>query len=188
MLLTTALSAQNAVLQGFSAQQKDAGVLITWVIGKGSQCPDVEVQHSTDSINFTSVYTYPGICGSNSDAASYTWMHSSPLPDQKNYYRIYIPTSGYSNVVAIHHHSFDNSGYIAAPNPSNGKVTVYFKNPQSKPHSLLLFDIHGKLVDRIIDVTTSEIVIDGSQLRSGTYFFRLSENNSSAITGKIVIY
>jgi hypothetical protein len=185
--LPAGLHAQDALLQSFSARQQDEDVLIKWVIGQGNQCSDVEIQHSTDSVSFTVVYTYPGICGSNDEAATYTWVHTHPVPDSKNHYRLNFPASGFSDVITVHHHSYEGTGYVAAPSPSSGPVTIYFRNSQNTRHTLILFDVNGREVTRIDDIVLSEVTIERALLRPGTYFFRLFDDPSRFVAGKIIL-
>lgn len=187
LFLPPSLRAQELLLKSFNVQQQDEDVLITWVIGKGNQCADVEVQHSTDSVNFNVVYTYPGICGSNDEAVSYTWLHVDPAPNKKNYYRIYLPGNGYSKILAVNHHVFEGAGYVAAPVPSTGPVTLFFRNSQNVPHTLMIFDINGREVQRITGITTDKVIIDNASLLKGIYFFRLVGDPSRSISGKIIL-
>lgn len=179
------LHAQEALLKSFSAQQQDEDIIITWIIGKGNQCSDVEVQHSTDSVNFTVVYSYPGICGSNDESVSYSWLHTDPLPGKKNYYRITLP-GGYSQVVKVDHHSFENKGYVATPVPATGPVTIFFRNSENTPHTLVLFDVSGREVQKITGITSGAVTIHRTFLRKGIYLFRLFDNASKVISGKII--
>ena len=81
-----------------------------------------------------------------------------------------------------------NSTY---PNPFNLSTTLSFELPQSGEASLIVYDILGREVARLLDSYQSagihQLVFDGSALSSGIYFARLSSVNGQTQTQKLVL-
>lgn len=75
----------NPTLANFSAQQISNSVNISWTVKAGFSCTDVNVEHSTDSINFISIYTYPGVCGATSEDQDYDFVQQNPDKNTNNY-------------------------------------------------------------------------------------------------------
>ncbi|HYQ90321.1 MAG TPA: FlgD immunoglobulin-like domain containing protein, partial [Candidatus Binatia bacterium] len=83
-----------------------------------------------------------------------------------------------------------------APNPLNPQSKLSFTTEREGPARALLFDIHGRLVRRILDqsrlpVGAHEFTFDGktdrgAALSSGVYFYRV-ESTGGRSEGQIVI-
>jgi len=67
------------------------------------------------------------------------------------------------------------------PNPFNPTTFINFEIPKNSDVSINVYDITGKLVDKIIDKNMQsgsyQISYDASKLTSGVYFYRLSAGN-----------
>lgn len=76
----------------------------------------------------------------------------------------------------------------AAPNPFSEATTIHFDNPSNTNHSLELFDVTGKIIKSISDISGSEIELNRNKLRTGLYFYSITENTSGEVfTGKLVV-
>ncbi|MBL4657155.1 MAG: T9SS type A sorting domain-containing protein [Flavobacteriales bacterium] len=73
------------------------------------------------------------------------------------------------------------------PNPANQYVTFEFDNSEQVNHTLTLYDIQGRLVQTIMDITTNKIEMDRRDLTSGLYFFLLSTDKQVRANGKLTI-
>ena len=72
------------------------------------------------------------------------------------------------------------------PIPTSDYTTLEFYNSTKDNFTLSLFDSNGRLVHKIIDITTDRIKIESKNLTSGFYFFQLQSDKGIA-TGKLVI-
>ncbi len=76
------------------------------------------------------------------------------------------------------------------PNPFNPCATVQFSLPQSSPVHAVLYNVLGQevltVVDEALNAGTHTVMIDGSSLASGLYFFHL-ESGAFCQTRKIVL-
>ncbi len=73
------------------------------------------------------------------------------------------------------------------PNPFNNSATLSFHNPGFESHTLTLFDVNGRIERKISRITTDRIRIERGNLKSGLYFFHLSNDKGFRYTGKLTI-
>lgn len=86
--------------------------------------------------------------------------------------------------VGIAENGFDNA-VSAYPNPFHDFSTLRFSNPARSAHTIELVDVTGRVVRSFVGVKGTEIRIDRENLVSGTYFYRISGENSAS--GRLVI-
>lgn len=76
------------------------------------------------------------------------------------------------------------------PNPFNPTTTIQFELPSETSVRLQVFDVTGRLVTTLVDGSMSagvhRAVLNGTQLASGIYLYRL-ETGTSTITKKLVL-
>ena len=115
-----------------------------------------------DSITSSESFTFEKLPGSDSPNHNKGWMLSgwadSQPPDMSTAPREFI----------LH---------PAHPNPFNPETSLTFDLPHPGDVSLIIYDIQGREVARLIDgwrsAGTHEIIFNGSELSSGIYFARL---------------
>jgi hypothetical protein len=74
------------------------------------------------------------------------------------------------------------------PNPFHHTATLSFSTVPNEICELIMYDIYGKTVKKIqIPAYTSSLIIDGSTLANGIYYYRLNESNSNVHTGKLIL-
>lgn len=72
------------------------------------------------------------------------------------------------------------------PNPFSNECTVHFLNPNSVPHTLLLYDITGRLL-QVANSETNSIIIKKNNLQEGIYFYELVSDKTKLACGKLII-
>ena len=77
------------------------------------------------------------------------------------------------------------------PNPFSGKTTVSFTLPEDSHVTLDVFDISGKLVQRLYNNEASmnqeySVEFDGSALSKGLYIYKMT-TNKEVVTGKMIV-
>ena len=119
--------AQNPpMLLSFEINRFQNEIIISWEIESGNLCSGVQVEHSSDSISFTTIYDYPGVCGSSTANESYTFSHTNPISNAKNYYRINLGTNGISEILSITFVKLEENGYTLFPMPIEFNSKIYF--------------------------------------------------------------
>ena len=87
--------------------------------------------------------------------------------------------------VGIHEQIRDNA-YTISPNPFTESTDIQFNNPSKENCTLILYDLHGRIVQTIVNITSDKIKIERKELTSGLYFFKIY-NNSGIIAGRLMI-
>lgn len=76
------------------------------------------------------------------------------------------------------------------PNPFNNTATLKLQSSidaAAAPVSILIFDMTGRIVERIDNVTSQETTISGENFVNGIYFYQVIQNESIVSTGKMMI-
>jgi hypothetical protein len=71
------------------------------------------------------------------------------------------------------------------PNPFTESATLLFSNPGCFPYTLYIFDLSGKVLRKVDNITTSEYILEKGDLKQGIYFIEL--RGLETIRDKIVI-
>lgn len=138
--------AQSEFLSALRATQVSSTVRIDLTIAAGaSYCLGIDLERSTDSLNFEKIAFLPGVCGGSEFEESYTMVDSFPLPYRRLYYRLEMGLVGRSPVMSILYVPLDQ-GIQCFPNPSSGAVNVHIDNPANLESSLRVTDMRGSLV------------------------------------------
>lgn len=90
----------------------------------------------------------------------------------------------YSSTVGIEENNADDNVLIY-PNPSESHITIVFENEQ-KNSVITMFDELGKEVKLII-FSGKECTIKKGDLKPGTYFVRIIDENKNTISKKIIV-
>jgi hypothetical protein len=70
------------------------------------------------------------------------------------------------------------------PNPANEKLTIKFEKITNP--TIEIFDLQGKLIQRIKQIKKDRLILNTKNLKDGMYFLKL-ENNQSRQTKKLII-
>lgn len=176
---------ENPVLVSFSVEQVGDSVIARWTVKAGFSCNDVTLERSRDSLYFTPVYTYPGICGASSENEDYSYPDHDPVKNSRSYYRLNLGNYGYSSVVALNYLDYSGKGYSVFPMPFTSIATLYFDNPKGELFAFSIIDLKGKIIHRD-DIETGRIEIDGSSWPAGVYIFLLTNGKAKSYKGKLV--
>jgi hypothetical protein len=185
--LITSLKAQDSILEYFNASRVSNKIFLSWKITSGNTCNGIEIQHSLDSSNYTTVGYIEGICGSQSTGISYDFTHSSPTFNQKNYYRLLLGNSQNSKVISIEIFQLEENNYLIRPNPILTTGELYFKNTNKQNLQINIYNTAGQLLQQ---ATTSLdfYIIDTQLLGNGHYIFTIiNELEGNPIKGSFLI-
>jgi N-acetylneuraminic acid mutarotase len=73
------------------------------------------------------------------------------------------------------------------PNPFAERLTISVSQDHKiNDATLIVFDVHGRKVKELKNISSNEIILDREGLRNGIYFFELLENNATLSTGKFI--
>lgn len=89
-------------------------------------------------------------------------------------------------VTRVHDEDFATEQVIVMPNPLTSSSTITFPNPTREMMLLHIIDSQGKLV-RTEQTKGNTHIIEKASLSTGTYFFRLTGNQSTPLIGRFDI-
>lgn len=118
-LLLSCLSALSQRISDFSLAQSGSSVTTHFTLRAGSVCSGYSVMHSRDSITFLEVVSHNASCGTTGADEFYSDVHSTPAPNQFNYYKIQLTTFESSPVKKIWVGSGASQYLMIFPNPVN---------------------------------------------------------------------
>ncbi len=78
-----------------------------------------------------------------------------------------------------------NLNPIVYPNPIQNEAILEFYNPENERFSLEIYDVSGRLLRQILNITDSQVNISRNGLNNGFYFYKLKGAQGFA-SGKIV--
>ena len=73
------------------------------------------------------------------------------------------------------------------PHPLKDKTTVQFNNPKQENHTLTLYDLQGRPVKTITNITAGRVTIRKEDLANGLYLFQISTDRIGRFSGKLTI-
>lgn len=178
----------DTIFRSFSAAQVEEGVLINFTIFKGITCTGVQIERSTDNVNFISIYEFAGVCGTINTEESYSFLDENPISNMFSYYRLDLGSIGlYSETLEVKFINYTVNGVTVFPNPCSNNCTIYFSNPNKSEFQLMFFDRMGKLV--LDEITTADRWESGSkQISPGIYFFQIYNDGNEKHSGKLVVF
>ena len=180
--------AQNPpMLVAFELNRFQNEVIVSWEIQSGSLCSGLKVEHSTDSINFASIYDYPGICGSSTASERYTFAHLNPEVNKKNYYRINLNVNGISEILSITFIKLEENGYALFPMPLEPSSKIYFRNDNNETAVIVVYNSSGAIVYQSTPIKTNELNMGNLQLPLGLYHFSIIMADKKNVDGKFII-
>lgn len=81
-----------------------------------------------------------------------------------------------------------NKGISIYPNPFHHTATLKFESPENQNCELVIYDLYGKAVQKtLIPAHTTSVVIDGSGIASGMYFYTVNKANTPVHAGKLIL-
>ncbi len=185
--MNTIMAQESAILDDFNVFENDGKIYLKWTISSGSTCDGTKIFRSVDQVHFDQIGEILGVCGSVSFPVGYEFVDEKPVKNQRNYYRLELGRSGFSDIASIETFDLDERGYQVRPNPANTETTIYFGNDRQEKYLLGLYRLDGVLVHTSY-TTDSFIKIYTANLSAGLYIFAISKDgNTPLVKGKVII-
>jgi len=175
---------ESNYLSNFNVQLQEDNVIISWTTSADFRCEDLKVEHSLDTINFNSVYTYPGICGTEGKEADYFFVFKKVVFNKLNHFRINLGIYGYSEIKDVHIVTRSGLKPIVTPNPANLNSLIQFANDDREPAKVELYSINGIKLGERVDIRENSVSLASfPNLHAGLYFFVVTVKQTSS-TGR----
>jgi len=183
--LNLAIAQNEAVVSSLHLSSLNNKVLLTWSINQGFTCNGVDILRSSNGVDFETIGSISGVCGSSSESTPYEFTDQSPVANKLNYYRLSMGGIGFSIVDSIQLVAFNNAGFQLRNNPINENSILYFKNDNSNQFELLIYSFNGLVVHSEKSIE-NHFSLGALKLDLGTYFFNLNSSQES-IVGTFVV-
>ncbi len=162
------------------------GVAVKFTITKGTSCSGYIIKHSKDSVNFTDVFNYPGVCGDTARDESISFLHTEPVFNAHNYYKIELIPVENSVAKKIFVPEILNTSMSVYPSPMEtvtDHLTVRIYNTNNTKLNGFIYDENGKPL-KVLDLTTTfdNTTISVADLNNGMYFLRLNDGQTSYVS------
>ena len=177
----------QTVIEAFSVTQVESSAQIDWTVGPGNTCSDLQIQFSTDSITFNTIYEYPGICGNTASPQSYSWVHLTPTCGMKSFYRVISLTEGTLAHTTSLLVCFGETGVLATYNALSGNIMVNANLPSGARWKFTLYDLTGAgiLTSTITEYSTTLV---WNPPHSGIYVYEMLDEQGKSRTGHLLIH
>lgn len=186
LLLTTTLKAQFTI-ESFTGIQTDrSNVLLNWVVSPGNTCADLELQMSADSINYNTVYVYPGICGDATYSQAYQFNHVNDSCTGKRYYRLVSVSGGTFASVTVDFICYGKTGVNVRYNSASHLISVDAYIPPGEQWQFFVYTLAGaQLSSQELTRGTNRILWNPSY--SGIYIYTVTSTGRKVDSGQLWI-
>lgn len=185
----TSIYSQSSRVSKFSVSPiGSSSALIEWTMNAGSTCLSLSVQRSNNQVDFKTVYTYPGVCGSDDVEVDYSWIDSEAIPFAKNYYRIKLEEAEFTLIELLDLDSdLAEKDMVLFPNPAEEYVQVKIKNPSQQKFSLTIYASNGDVVLEQKENNGNRTQLNLSRLNAGVYTIQVVLENGRKIVSPVSI-
>jgi hypothetical protein len=171
----------------FDATRSEKSVELSWSTTEETNSDRFEVQHSTNGKNW-GVLGIVGSKGESTVLVHYRYTDHQPVAGENLYRLKMIDKDGTYAFSSIKNVRFDqNLRTVLYPNPASDKVVLLVDEPASIQR-IELIGLNGQLLSdhRKTAGAVLSMELNLNQLKSGTYIIRITSQNGSIISNKLV--
>ena len=169
-------------IQNFHLNLTHTIVTTKFTVGAGSTCNGYSILHSTDSINYTTVYNFAGICGNVSKAENFSFDHLNPTFNSNNFYKIELTNLEITSPQKIFVAKPPEKNMVVYPNPITNNDTKINLRVANANHLYLwghIFNQDGKTIRNLAFNTVFDYSsINLNELENGLYVIWLTDGYS----------
>lgn len=177
-------------LKYFAAKKMNNGqVQINWATATEQNAREFIIERSADGLHFTPI-TNVAATGNSSIEIKYNAVDVHPLKGRNFYRMLQTDIDGkksYSNIVLINM-DFSNASINVFPNPARGFANINLNNLPEKNNAITVFDITGKAVINLANVTGNTVRLNVSVIKPGTYFIKVHTENGHVFQNKMTVF
>lgn len=188
LVFITCANSQLVTYTDFNLNAINDKVLVSVTIDSGSICQGIQLEYSTDSLNFTKIDEIEGVCGSSSLAKSYSFLHAEPLKNANNFYRLVFGVSQRTEIRSIYIRYVLPGEIQVFPMPSSGDFSVYFSNPSSAKANWKILNSEGKVIHEIATINSDFLELNKNDFLPGVYYIQIIDENQNKSTGKFTVF
>jgi hypothetical protein len=174
-------------LLSFTGQCKGNNVVLKWSTATETNNDFFTIEHSIDGISWIIAGKIKG-AGNSTTILNYAFTDTT-ASGGISYYRLkqtdYNGNYKYNEIINVKNCNEDvaESTFTVYPNPSNGIFNLLFKGDEAQ---VVLIEVYTLMGELIFSYNGYQSIIDLSGKYSGVCFFRLTQNNKTVTTTKLV--
>ncbi len=173
-LTGTGLDTRSQVLAGFTAEQQQEMVRLSFTILAGNTCNGIVVERSADAVFYEPTGSFEGVCGDLTFPEQYVFYDSLPLPGIVSYYRLDMGSLGLSPVVSLFFIPYGDDGLGLVMQTAGRQLTVYLPSGIRTTNAVaVLFDMGGRLVASARNSGGNTFFFSTAGLKSGIYLLNI---------------
>lgn len=171
----------------FYAVKGNGFVTLNWTMNSGNVCSGVKILRSDDSITFTTVGFFQGVCGSGTEDVSYEYSDTTVTTNRTYFYRLELNGLGYTNIVSVDYFSIAANEYTIQPHPIVKESILRFRNSFQTTHTLQLFSTDGKL---IFESSSNKdyFSVNSSLVPAGYYVFVIADLSKKVVASGHIVF
>ena len=154
-------------------------VLIHFVITAGTSCSGYKIAHSSDGVTYQTIHEYPQICGASGTDEPFDVVHTSPMLNQINYYKIEVFPFDQEYASVFVPQSTSTGTLWVCPNPlSKNQNQVMLKvagHQKSKLQGFICSSDGIRLCDLHVTLTAGSTLVNVQFPSDGLYYFVLTD-------------
>jgi uncharacterized protein YjdB len=164
-------------LVDFTAEKKDATVLLTWVTATEINNKYFDIERSTDGVNWVAIGQVKGN-GTTTTQQEYTFTDNAPV-NGYNYYRLkQVDFSGQYSYSAVKKIQFTGEWIVKLyPNPAVDYIMLDFVNSKNETANIVISDVLGNKVlslsHQLVQGRNTIMLKEVQLLPGGTYLITL---------------
>ncbi|MCF8257757.1 MAG: T9SS type A sorting domain-containing protein [Flavobacteriales bacterium] len=176
----------HPILSEFIAIRQHVGLLLRWTITGGNQCNGTKVFRSSDGVGFEQIEHIPGVCGSEIDDVTYSYLDTFPLPNAYNHYRLEMGGQGFTETITHFYTYFDNGNHARLTDPVDGSVRLLFSNASEKQVSMEIIDMDGRpMYSALTHASHFNLYTKGWKV--GIYIYHIIGSDDGRVTGRMMV-
>lgn len=173
----------SQLYENFELEQFQESIFISWTMTTGSTCNGIEIQRSSDSINFVKIHEIQGVCGSSTKKVHYNFTDYEAQKNQKYFYRLKLGTQGVSEIKSISFFTTLGKSVLIYPNPVKSIINIILQ--EDNFNEMMIVSLSGKLLYKE-EITNQKIIQYPIDLPKGVYLFQFVDN-TEIITSKVIV-
>jgi serine/threonine protein kinase, bacterial len=163
---------------------------LTWTTMAEKENSYFELLHSTDAVNYTSIYTTPSKANNGNSNALLSYQYTNTNPSSgNNYYKVVaIAKDGRKQASQVVQLSHFNSNITIYPNPVLDKLTVAYYSEKASKIMLNLFDATGRMItsqELKVNIGANNIPVDMTAIATGNYQLQVINTSGTIHTFKV---
>ncbi len=100
---------------------------------------------------------------------------------------VMFTTAAIQSTIGVEEDEVEIENVVLSPNPIKGEAILRFAHPNSRGHHVKVIDTFGKLVISYEHISGGSVLIDGTKLSAGMYFYSVYNEKGSIAAGKFVV-